>query len=93
MPLLTTRSTAAIGGVILALGVLATCGSSGHGDAAVEPGGVDNAPAQIVQMPEGFRNVARKCDGPNMVYSGSRGQTSDAVASGIRCPGAKATTP
>jgi hypothetical protein len=84
------------GGLALAaLLSLQACGS-GHGDAEVEPGGVDNSPAKIVQMPSGFRNVAFKCDGGgNMVYSGSRGQTSDAVASGIfvipndpRCPGA-----
>jgi hypothetical protein len=61
---------------------LAACGS-GHGDTEIEPGGIDSSPAQIIQMPSGFRNVAHKCDGPNMIYSGSRGQTSDAVASGI----------
>jgi len=30
-------------------------------------------PATIIQFPYGFRNVAYKCDGPNMVYSGSAG--------------------
>lgn len=30
-------------------------------------------PATIIQFPFGFRNVAYKCDGPNMVYSGSAG--------------------
>jgi hypothetical protein len=30
-------------------------------------------PATVIQFPYGFRNVAYKCDGPNMVYSGSAG--------------------
>jgi hypothetical protein len=74
--------------------------SAGHEDAAIEPGGIDNSPAQVVQFPSGFRNVAHKCDGPNMVYSASRGQSTDAVAGSVfvvpndpRCPGAKPTTP
>jgi hypothetical protein len=99
MQLLTTRSTAVIGAVILTFGVVAACGASGHGNAEVEPGGVDNSKARIIQMPDGFRNVAAKCDGSTMVYSGSRGETSDKVGSGIavvpndpRCPGVKSGT-
>ena len=30
-------------------------------------------PATVIQFPYGFRNVAAKCDGTNMVYSGSAG--------------------
>jgi len=39
-------------------------------------------PASIVQFPYGFRNVAYKCDGPNMVYSGSAG-TDDSLPPSI----------
>ncbi|MBL7496220.1 hypothetical protein I6A84_06230 [Frankia sp. CNm7] len=28
----------------------------------------DDSPARIINMPDGFSNVAAKCDGPNMVY-------------------------
>ena len=31
-------------------------------------GQVNNDPADIVTMPDGFSNVSSKCDGPNRVY-------------------------
>ena len=31
-------------------------------------GEVNNDPADIVTMPDGFSNVSAKCDGPNRVY-------------------------
>jgi hypothetical protein len=36
-------------------------------------GDVNHAPADIIEFPDGFRNVAHKCDGANMVYSVSAG--------------------
>lgn len=62
-----------------------------HGDADSDK--VDNAPADIIQFPDGFRNVAHKCDGPNMVYSGSSGVDSSfpaavaVVSNDPRCTG------
>jgi len=44
---------------------------STHGDSG--SGDVNHAPADIIEFPDGFRNVAHKCDGPNMVYSVSAG--------------------
>lgn len=32
-------------------------------------GATDESPARIIAMPDGFNNVAAKCDGPNMVYT------------------------
>lgn len=48
---------------------------------------VDHAPATVIQFPDGFRNVAAKCDGPNMVYSGSAGANDDMPASVAVVPG------
>jgi hypothetical protein len=31
-------------------------------------GQINNGPADIVTMPDGFSNVSSKCDGPNRVY-------------------------
>lgn len=45
-------------------------------------GDVDHAPADVIQFPDGFRNVAHKCDGPNMVYSVSAG-IDDTLPGGI----------
>ena len=30
--------------------------------------GRNTAPAEVIEMPDGFSNVAAKCDGANMVY-------------------------
>jgi hypothetical protein len=50
-------------------------------------------PATLIKFPYGFRNVTAKCDGPNMVYSGSAG-VDDSLPPSIavvpndpRCPG------
>jgi hypothetical protein len=51
-----------------------------HGDSSA--GDVDHAPADVLQFPNGFRNIAHKCDGPNMVYSVSAG-ASDSLPGGV----------
>ena len=33
----------------------------------------NDAPAQIITMPDGFSNLASKCDGPNRIYSAFHG--------------------
>lgn len=76
------------------IAVVIACSASscdGHGDAQI--GQENHGPATTIDFPDGFRNVAAKCDGPNMVYSGSAG-TDDAkpaavavVANDPRCGG------
>jgi len=46
-----------------------SCSHASNNSKVVIPTG----PASVIQFPYGFRNVAYKCDGPNMVYSGSAG--------------------
>lgn len=74
---MTTRLKLAAAALIATL-ALAGCADAQHQDA--EPGGIDSSPADIISFPDGFRNVAKKCDGPNMVYSASRGDTSSDVS-------------
>ncbi len=52
-----------------ALALVVGCGTHASSDA----GKIDTTPANVIQFPHGFRNVSAKCDGPNMVYSGSSG--------------------
>ena len=35
----------------------------------------DHAPANVLNMPNGWSNVAHKCDGPNMVYATDHGDS------------------
>lgn len=72
---------------VVFVALLAGCGNQGHGDSAINQ--EDHGPAATIDFPDGFRNVARKCDGPNMVYSASRGVGSDYAA----VPGAVAVVP
>ncbi len=44
---------------------LSACGESTQ-DSGVT--GRDTGPADLINMPDGYSNVAHKCDGPNMVY-------------------------
>jgi hypothetical protein len=52
------------------------------GDKAAQPyqdsprtGQVNNKPADIITMPDGFTNLASKCDGPNRVYVAYHGDS------------------
>jgi hypothetical protein len=89
------RGTALAAGAVAALlGTAALAGCSGLKHASDNKGSVQpTGPASIIQFPYGFRNVAYKCDGPNMVYSGSAG-VDDSLPPSIavvpndpRCPG------
>ena len=33
----------------------------------------NNGPARVIEFPDGFSNMAAKCDGPNMIYSPFKG--------------------
>lgn len=51
----------------------------------------NNDPARVITMPDGFSNVAGKCDGPNYIYSGFHGDGNRmsiaVVANDPRCHG------
>lgn len=77
---------------VLAGAALSGCSgahSSDNSKTIAQPTG----PATVIQFPYGFRNVAYKCDGPNMVYSGSAGVDDSlppsiaVVANDPRCAG------
>jgi uncharacterized secreted protein with C-terminal beta-propeller domain len=69
-----------VGGVAMVVATLVGCADSPHQSA--EYGNVNHAPADVVQFPDGFRNVAHKCDGTNMVYSVSSAN-SDTLSGGV----------
>ncbi len=66
-----TRGAITLAAVVL-VGVGATagaCNAEGTGDAPVEPvQQQNNAPAHIINMPNGFPNIAFKCDGKVGIY-------------------------
>ena len=68
----TTRTRIALVAAGASVGLLAL---SGCADKYTEPfkdaprSGTNNSPAEIITQPDGFGNVASKCDGPNRVYS------------------------
>lgn len=83
---------AAIVAVALALVLLASCGT----DKATEQfkdaprGQYDKTTANVMAFPDGFSNVAHKCDGPNMVYVAFHGDSGYAAVAVVpddpRCP-------
>lgn len=68
----TTRKTAYAAAALIAAAVLALAGCSNKQrqqfNDAPRQAVQNNDPAQIITMPDGFNNVASKCDGPNRVY-------------------------
>lgn len=63
-----------VGLAMAGVGLLAAT-MAGCGDKLTEPfqdapraATVNDSPAQVVTMPDGFSNVASKCDGPNRIY-------------------------
>jgi len=65
---------------VTAVGFL-TMGSSCDTHGSSDYGNVSHGPADVIEFPDGFRNVAHKCDGPNMVYSGSSASSDSLPAS------------
>lgn len=64
----------AIAGIAILIGVSAESCES-HQDAGV--GNRDVGNADLINMPDGYSNVAHKCDGPNMVYVIYHGNTAE----------------
>lgn len=86
-----TRTVAATAAALAAL-ALAGCSSyndaRGKGDAPVGP--TDDSPAQIINFPDGFGNVAIKCDGHgHRLYVATHVKTdpSVTVVEDSTCPG------
>ena len=52
---------------LLCLVALFACGGEANQDA--QQGDRNTGPADVINMPDGFSNVASKCDGPNRVYT------------------------
>jgi hypothetical protein len=71
---MTRRRLATAAAVVLMAVGLAGCGE----EAKDAPRGTeDTGAADIMRFPDGFSNVAHKCDGPNMVYSSTNGGGTD----------------
>lgn len=66
--------------IVGVFGILALAGCGEYGQNATK-GSRDTGSADIINFPQGFRNVAHKCDGPNMVYSSSYGDSSTVTSS------------
>ncbi len=71
---------------------LAGCSQGGYGethgikDAPVEPADKqNNGPAHIITMPDGFQNIAFKCDGKNGIYTHTRVAAPVIVANDPNC--------
>lgn len=78
------RAVAAAGLVGLAVAGTASC--SAFGDKANEPfsdaprtGIVNREPADVIEMPDGFSNLATKCDHGNRIYVAYHGNSSYAT--------------
>lgn len=82
--------------LVVGLLLLSGCGV----DKAQEPfkdaprGQTNDSPADILQMPDGFSNIAAKCDGTNRVYVVFHGDnTYGSVAVSPNDPACGGTTP
>lgn len=76
-----TKKRIAALALMLAGAALALTGCGNHGSdnaSTIQPTG----PASVIQFPTGFRNIAYKCDGRNMVYSVSAG-ADDSLSGGV----------
>ena len=75
--------------------VFAGCGGEAVKDATKSGQTVDRSAAEVIAFPDGFRNVASKCDGHgHRVYSSSSGKSGTypnlAVIDDAGCPGGAA---
>jgi hypothetical protein len=82
---------------LLVVGVtfaVTACGEAARKDATTSGQTVDRSPAEVIAMPNRFRNIATKCDGHgHRVYSNSTGNSGGAsqifVIEDPTCPGGK----
>lgn len=83
-----TRTRIAIGALsvctVVAGFTLSACGADHQ--SGPDPTAANTHPGTneaVIQFPDGFRNVAFQCFGTEGVYVTSRGQTTDAITSGV----------
>jgi hypothetical protein len=76
------RSSVKVAGLIPAVIAVALLTGAASCDKANEPfkdaprsGTVNNDPADIIEMPDGFSNLATKCDHGNRIYTGFHGDS------------------
>lgn len=78
-------------GVIGVLGLLGLAGCSddaderGRGDAPIEGRRGDDSPANVINMPDEYSNVAFKCWGPNGIYVTTRDVAPVVVPGDAQC--------
>jgi hypothetical protein len=80
--------------VIVVTFTVTACGEAARKDASTSGQTVDRSPAEVIAMPNRFRNIATKCDGHgHRVYSNSTGNSGGAsqifVIEDPTCPGGK----
>ena len=63
---ITVASLAAAGATVLL--TASSCAKANEPYKDAPRGTTNSAPADTITMPDGFSNVASKCDGPNRVY-------------------------
>jgi hypothetical protein len=64
-----TTAAAAVAVLAISIGSLASCGQKAQEPFQdAERGQTNDSPADTITFPDGFSNVASKCDGPNRVY-------------------------
>jgi hypothetical protein len=89
--LVATYAALFVAGLVIAT-ILTSCGEEARKDATTTGQHVDRSPADVLAMPNRFRNVATKCDGHgHRVYSNSTGNSGGAsqifVIEDAGCPG------
>ncbi len=64
------RKTAVVCGIVLLTGSLTGCGWDKYNEPYRDAprGATNDKPADVLTMPDGFSNIATKCDGSNRVY-------------------------
>lgn len=89
-----TYLAGAVLGAVAFMPLLTGCGDSrGYGDAPVEGRAGDDTPAKVYNFPNGYPNVATKCDGLGhrlYVVTHSKTDPPPVVITDPTCPGGKA---
>ena len=72
------RTVVALAVPVIAVATLAGCGNKASQpfQDAPRPQQVNSSPAEVIQMPDGFNNLATKCDHHNRIYVSFHGDGS-----------------
>lgn len=89
--MVTARKWRVAAATVVALLALSGCAKMTEPFKDAPRGETNDSPADLITFPDGFSNVAHKCDGPNMVYvifkNDSAYGSVDVVANDPRCGG------